>query len=105
MLDGQWGVIIAPAFSTANVPGMPDGRWRGTVTDYTHGGMGKSIEWIREKARLKCPFSLTVRRRLSTWLRCIQPCDICAARSRQRRAMNLNPRRGIALRGMHLART
>ena len=51
------GDYIAPAFSTANVPGMPDGRWRGTVSDYTTAVVGnKSIEWIREKAKAQVPF-------------------------------------------------
>ena len=46
------GDYIAPAFTTARVPGLPDGRWRGNVTDYTTAVVGnKSIEWIREKAK------------------------------------------------------
>jgi hypothetical protein len=48
---------IAPSFSTANVPGLPDGHWRGSASDYTTAVVGnKSIEWIREKAKAGTPW-------------------------------------------------
>jgi hypothetical protein len=37
------GDYIAPSFSTARVPGLPDGGWHGNQSDYTTAVVGNKV--------------------------------------------------------------